>query len=123
LANFATEPELMHINQSFPVFWNASSACKAGKARTQKLETYIQVLRPTFSVGYCRNQTDNFRAIRKHPYGDEANDWEGVCIPSPIRAQESSFACCWRSFRPEGRGLNQQGKLIKLQIRPIAQSL
>jgi hypothetical protein len=52
-------------------------------------------------------------AIRKHPYGDEANDWEGVCIPSPIRAQESNFACYGRSFRPEGRGLNQQGKLIK----------
>jgi hypothetical protein len=55
------------------------------------------------------------KAIRKHPYGDEANDWEGVCIPSPIRAQESNFACCGRSFRPEGRGLNQQGKLIKLE--------
>ncbi|MFU8788922.1 MAG: hypothetical protein ACNA7G_07825 [Methylobacter sp.] len=23
---------------------------------------------------------------------DEANDWEGVCIPFPIRAQESHFA-------------------------------
>jgi hypothetical protein len=55
-------------------------------------------------------------AIRKHPYGDEANDWEGVCIPSPIRAQEGNFACCGRSFRPEGRGLNQQGKLIKPSI-------
>jgi hypothetical protein len=32
------------------------------------------------------------KAIRKHPYGDEANDWEGVCIPSPIRTQESNFA-------------------------------
>jgi hypothetical protein len=23
---------------------------------------------------------------------DEANDWEGVCIPFPIRAQESNVA-------------------------------
>ncbi|WP_255360583.1 hypothetical protein [Methylobacter sp. BBA5.1] len=23
---------------------------------------------------------------------DEANDWEEVCIPFPIRAQESNFA-------------------------------
>jgi hypothetical protein len=38
---------------------------------------------------------------------DEANDWEGVCIPSPIRARESNFASlvAGRSFRPEGRGL------------------
>jgi hypothetical protein len=36
-----------------------------------------------------------------------------------IRAQESNFACCGRSFRPKGRGLNQQGKLININIESL----
>jgi hypothetical protein len=35
-------------------------------------------------------------------------------LPNPRPRKQLRFACCGRSFRPEGRGLNQQGKLIKL---------
>jgi hypothetical protein len=34
-------------------------------------------------------------------------------LPNPRPRKQLRFACCGRSFRPEGRGLNQQGKLIK----------
>jgi prophage regulatory protein len=47
---------------------------------------------------------------------DETNDGEGVCIPIPIRAQESNSTCCGRFIWPEGQGLNQQGKVIKLPV-------
>jgi hypothetical protein len=48
---------------------------------------------------------------------DEAKDWEGVCIPSPIRARQSNFASLvvGRSFRPKGRGFKPARKIDKLK--------
>ena len=38
---------------------------------------------------------------------DDANDWEEGLhpLPNPRPRKQLRFACCGRSFRPEGRGL------------------